>query len=125
MAEGWARFLKPGLLEPYSAGISTHGLNPDAVLVMDEAGVDISSQKSTNVQEFLSMPFDFVVTVCDHAKEQCPIFPGPVKQIHVGFDDPPTLAQTAKSKKEALNHYRRVRDEIKRFIETLAEALEA
>ena len=124
MAEGWARTLKPDVLEPYSAGIEPHGLNPNAVLVMNEAGVDISRHKSTHVQELLSVPFDFVVTVCDHANEHCPVFPGPVKHIHVGFDDPPALALTAKSEEEALNHYRRVRDEIKSFVQSLPGALE-
>jgi arsenate reductase (thioredoxin) len=124
MAEGWARVLKPELLDPYSAGIETHGLNPNAVLVMKEAGVDISDHTSTHVQNLLSVAFDFVVTVCDHAHEHCPIFPGPVKHIHVSFDDPPALAQTARSDEEALNHYRRVRDEIRNFVQSLPEALE-
>ncbi len=124
MAEGWARALKPGLLEPYSAGIEVHGLNPNAVRVMAEAGVDISGHQSTHVKELLSVPFDYVVTVCDHANEHCPVFPRPVKHIHVGFDDPPALAKTATSEEEALDHYRRVRDEIRRFIETLPGALE-
>ena len=124
MAEGWARSLKPDLLDPYSAGIETKQLNPNAVLVMKEAGVDISDHKSKHVQNLLSVPFDFVVTVCDHANEHCPVFPGPVKHIHVSFDDPPALAQTAKSEEEALNHYRRVRDEIRCFIQSLPKALE-
>jgi arsenate reductase (thioredoxin) len=92
--------------------------------VMSEAGVDITGQKSTHVHDLLDMDFDYVVTVCDHARENCPIFPRPVKKIHVGFDDPPRLAKTAKSEEEALDHYRRVRDEIKAFIETLPKRLE-
>ena len=124
MAEAWARNLKTDELEPYSAGIETHGLNPNAVLVMKEAGIDISNHKSTNVTEFFDIPFDYVVTVCDHANEHCPVFPRPVKHVHVGFDDPPRLAKAALNEEEALNQYRRVRDEIKLFIMSLPESLE-
>jgi arsenate reductase len=124
MAEGWARSLKGDRLEPYSAGIETHGLNPRAQKVMEEAGVNISGQRSKNVRDLLEVPFDVVVTVCDHANEHCPVFPRPVKQVHVGFDDPPILAKGAKTEEEALQHYRRVRNEIRAFVETLPEALE-
>ena len=124
MAEGWARALKPHLLEPYSAGIEAHGLNPNAVRVMAEAGVDISGHTSNHLETYLDLPLDYVVTVCDHANELCPVFPRQVKHIHIGFDDPPALAKTANNEEEALGHYRRVRDEIRRFIETLPEALE-
>jgi arsenate reductase (thioredoxin) len=124
MAEGWARALKTDVIEPYSAGIETHGLNPNAVKVMKEAGVDISGHRSENVRDLFDVPFDYVVTVCDHANENCPIFPRPVKQVHVGFDDPPRLAKDAATEEEALDHYRRVRDEIKAFVERLPEALE-
>jgi arsenate reductase (thioredoxin) len=116
MAEGWARHLKSDVVEAYSAGIETHGLNPNAVKVMAEAGVDISSHRSKNVKELIGLPFDYVVTVCGHAHETCPLFPGKAKVIHVGFDDPPALAKTAKTQEEALNHYRRVRDEIKALV---------
>jgi arsenate reductase len=124
MAEGWARHLKGEKIEPYSAGIETHGLNQNAVKVMAEAGVDISEHKSTHVQDLLDIGFDYVVTVCDHASENCPIFPGKAKVIHRGFDDPPRLAKDAKSEEEALGHYRRVRDEIRDFVKTLPQALE-
>jgi arsenate reductase len=124
IAEGWARALKDGVVEPYSAGIETHGLNPLAVKVMGEAGVDISGQRSKNVSELLDVPFDVVVTVCDHANEHCPIFPGPVRRVHVGFDDPPRLAQGARDEEEALDHYRRVRDEIRDFVAGLPQSLE-
>ena len=123
MAEGWARRLKPDRIEAYSAGIETHGLNPDAVKVMAEAGVDISGHRSKHVDGLLHIPFDCVITVCDHAGERCPVFPGRAKVIHAGFDDPPWLARNARSEEEALNHYRRVRDEIRQFVETLPEAL--
>jgi arsenate reductase (thioredoxin) len=123
MAEGWARALKGDLVEPYSAGIETHGLNPLAVKVMAEAGVDISSHRSKLVADVAHVAFDYVVTVCDHASENCPLFPGRAKVIHVGFDDPPRLAKDAKTEEEALGHYRRVRDEIKAFVLTLPQAL--
>jgi len=117
MAEGWARALKSDLIEAYSAGIETHGLNPCAVQVMAEAGVDISGHRSKNVEELTDINFDLVITVCGHANENCPFFPGSTQVVHVGFDDPPKLAATAKTEQEKLNHYRRVRDEIKAFIE--------
>lgn len=124
MAEGWARHLKSGQLEAYSAGIETHGLNPDAVKVMAEAGVDISGHRSKKVSELAGLDFDYVVTVCAHAHETCPVFPGTARVVHAGFDDPPRLAAIAETREEALGHYRRVRDEIRRFVETLPEALE-
>jgi len=123
MAEGWSRALKSGVVEAYSAGIETHGLNPSAVRVMAEAGVDISSQRSKHVDEVRDVPFDYVITVCDHAHEHCPVFPGRARVVHVGFDDPPKLAAGAASEDEALVHYRRVRDEIREFVETLPESL--
>ena len=124
MAEGWARHLKSDVIEAYSAGIETHGMNENAVRVMKEAGVDISEQRSKHFNELLEVPLDYVVTVCDHANEHCPIFPLRVKHVHAGFDDPPRLAKTAKTEEEALGHYRRVRDEIRAFVETLPHALE-
>ena len=123
MAEGWARHLKGDSIAAYSAGIETHGLNPHAVEVMAEAGVDISSHRSKKVAELKDVPFDYVVTVCGHAHETCPTFPGKAKVVHVGFDDPPRLAAEARSDEERLSHYRRVRDEIRQFVETLPAAL--
>jgi len=123
MAEGWTRHLWGDTIDVYSAGIETHGLNPNAVKVMAEAGVDISGYKSKNVNELLDIPFDYVITVCGHAYENCPYFPGKAKVLHVGFDDPPKLAIDAKTEEEALVHYRRVRDEIKAYIEKLPEGL--
>lgn len=123
MAEGWARGLKSDRIEAYSAGIEIHGLNPNAVQVMAEAGVDISNHRSKHVDEIMDIPFDYVVTVCGHANEHCPIFPGKAKVVHAGFDDPPALARNAATEEEALNLYRRVRDEIKTFIERLPEIL--
>ncbi len=123
MAEGWARHLKGDIIEPYSAGIETHGLNPNAVKVMAEAGVDISSHYSKHLNEIKDVLFDWVITVCDNANESCPIFPGKANRFHISFDDPPKLAKNARSEKEALDHYRRVRDEIKNFVQGLPENL--
>jgi arsenate reductase len=124
MAEGWAQHLKGNVLEPYSAGIEVHGLDPRAVQVMAEAGVDISGHRSKHVSELADIAFDYVVTVCDNARESCPLFPGRAKVVHAGFDDPPRLAKSAATEEEALAHYRRARDEIRQFVETLPESLE-
>lgn len=124
MAEGWARALKADLIEAYSAGVETHGLNPRAVAVMKEAGADISGHRSKHVDELKDVPFDVVVTVCGHANESCPAWLGrKCRMVHVGFDDPPRLARDAKTEEEALAHYRRVCDEIRRFVEGLPENL--
>ena len=123
MAEGWARRLKGNIIEPYSAGIVAHGLNPRAIRVMKEAGVDISKHTSNEVESMMGVSFDYVVTVCGHADEHCPIFPGKTKIIHIRFDDPPSLAASAESEDEALSHFRRVRDEIRAFVEALPENL--
>ncbi len=116
MAEGWARSLKGDSIDVYSAGIEKHGLNARAVLVMREAGVDISSQQSNTVEELGPIEFDVVVTVCGHADENCPTFHGTPHVVHVGFEDPPRLAKDTKSEDEALSHFRRVRDEIRDFV---------
>lgn len=124
MAEGWARHLKGDCLEPYSAGLEKHGLNPHAVQVMAEAGVDISRHYSKTLAELGPVPFDYVVTVCGHAQEHCPVFPGPARVVHVGFDDPPALTKHLPDGEAKLAVYRRVRDEIRRFVETLPEGLQ-
>ncbi len=123
IAEGWTRRLKGALIEPYSAGIEPRGLDSRAVQVMAEMGIDISEQRSKHVDELRGIPFDYVVTVCDIARESCPVFPGKVKRVPVNFEDPPRLAASAKVEDEALMHYRRVRDEIRAFVERLPEAL--
>ena len=125
MAEAWAKKLHSDVIEAYSAGIETHGLNPSAVKVMAEAGVDISGQRSKHLGELREVPLDVVITVCDNANESCPVFPGKVKRLHVSFDDPPRLAKTAKTEEEALGHYRRVRDDIRAMVEALPERLRA
>ncbi len=123
MAEGWARHLKGDLLEACSAGIATHGLNPRAVQVMAEAGVDISRHRSQHVDEFAGAPIDVVVTVCGHAHETCPIFPGGARVVHRGFDDPPALTRHLTDEEEILAVYRRVRDEIRAFVAALPAGL--
>ncbi len=125
MAEGWTRKLKAGAIEAYSAGIETHGLNPDAVKVMAEAGVDISGHRSKRLDEFTGMELDAVITVCGHAHETCPVFPGQCRIIHVGFDDPPKMAQVladrGEGKEAQLDCYRKIRDEIRAFVEQMPE----
>ncbi|MBN1817837.1 MAG: arsenate reductase ArsC [Sedimentisphaerales bacterium] len=123
MAEGWCRQLKDDLIEAYSAGLEVHGLNRYAVKVMAEAGVDISGHRSKHVDEFKGVDFDAVVTVCGHAREHCPIFPGHTKVMHVGFEDPPKLAATAKDEAEIMDCYRKIRNQIKYFVESLPDAL--
>lgn len=124
IAEGWARHLKGGVIDAFSAGVAPAGLHPDAVLVMKEAGVDISHHTSKHLDALGAIELDYVVTVCGNANDNCPTFHGKTKVVHVGFDDPPALAKTAKSREEALRHFRRVRDDIKRFVLTLPESLE-
>ena len=123
MAEGWTGHLKGDVLEPYSAGIDPKGMDPLAIRIMQEAGVDISGQRSKSLGDLSDIEFDYVVTVCDNAREMCPIYPGETKVAHRSFDDPPALARDAGDEEEALKIYRRVRDEIRDFIESLPEAL--
>jgi len=119
MAEGWARHLLGDQFDPHSAGVDPGTLDVRAVAVMAEAGVDISKHRSKSLSEVLETPFDLVITVCDRARESCPVFPGKAVVRHVGFDDPPRLAQATMSEDEALGIYRRVRDEIRAFVEAL------
>jgi len=116
MAEGWARHILGDQIESWSAGIEAHGMNLNAVKVMQEAGVDITGQSSKLASSLQNVPLDLVITVCGHADENCPAFLGKARVVHVGFDDPPKLAKTAANEVEALGHYRRVRDEIREFI---------
>ncbi len=124
MAEGWAKHLKRDTIEAWSAGVEVKTVDPRAVRVMGEDGVDISGHRSKHVDEVIDIPFDYVVTLCGHAYETCPFFPGGAKKVHRGFDDPPVLAKDAADEEEALAQYRRVRDEIRRFVETLPDSLE-
>lgn len=127
MAEGWARHLLGDRVEACSAGTEPHGLNPLAVRAMAEAGVDISGHASKAVESCSPETLGLVVTVCGHAHEHCPVFltANPrTRVVHQGFDDPPKLAEGAASEDEAMPHYRRVRDEIRAYIETLADRLD-
>ena len=128
MAEGWTHHLKSDQIEVFSAGIETHGLNPNAVKVMAETGVDITGQRSQHIDEFKDMGIDVVVTVCGHAHENCPAFPTSSRVVHFGFDDPPkmakALAEKGASEEEQLDCYRGVRDKIKAFVATLPNALD-
>lgn len=125
MAEGWTRHLHADTIDPCSAGTDPHGLNPLAVRAMHEAGVNIASHTSKTIEACTPETLDLVITVCDSANETCPVFPGRVRVKHRGFDDPPRLAIGASSDDEAMPHYRRVRDEIRAFVETLPEVLTA
>lgn len=124
MAEGLCRHFRGDVIESCSAGIEKHGLNPFAVKVMQEIGIDITGQKSKTTEDLDSCEFDYAITVCGHANETCPLFPAKTKVICRGFDDPPKLAADAASEEEALGYYRRVRDEIKGYILTFPEVLD-
>jgi arsenate reductase len=123
MAEGWTRHLEGGTLDAQSAGVSPHGVDPRAVRAMREAGVDISMQTSKHISNFDAGEFDYVVTLCDHAHDTCPVFPAKTRVLHAGFPDPPRLAAEAKSEEDAMAAYRMVRDAIREFVERLPEAL--
>jgi len=123
MAEGWARTLCCDRITPYSAGTHPSGVNRLAVRAMAEAGVDISGHESKTLDALAGVAFDCVVTVCDSAREACPCVSNAAKVVHVGFDDPPRLAVGEKTEDAAMSHYRRVRDEIRRFVETLPQTL--
>jgi arsenate reductase (thioredoxin) len=122
MAEGWTRKIHGDRMEASSAGTAPERVDPRAIRVMREVGVDLSGHRSKHVAEAIGAPFDVVVTVCDSAKERCPVFPGHVRRLHAGFEDPPDLAANAASEEETLRHYRRVRDEIRTFVEALGGA---
>lgn len=119
MAHGFANALLAEKFSSYSAGVESHGLNPSAVKVMSEVGIDISSHESQTLDQFDTQKFDYVVAVCEHAASNCPTFPAKTNVIVRQFDDPPKLALNAKSDDEALSHYRRVRDQIKTWVATL------
>jgi len=123
MAEGFARTLFPSMIEPHSAGTQPGTLNRLAVRAMAEAGIDISTQLSKHVDSMDDCRFDLVVTVCNQADRECPHHPVNGKVLHVPFDDPPRLASAARKDDDAMSHYRRVRDEIRQFIETLPQIL--
>lgn len=119
MAHGFANALLGDEYVSYSAGVESHGLNPSAVKVMQEVGVDISHHQSQTLNEFASHEFDYVVAVCEHAASNCPTFPAKTNVIVHQFDDPPKLAKQAKSSEEAIQAYRKVRDQIKHWVASL------
>jgi arsenate reductase len=125
MAEGWARHLHADRIEAHSAGTRPGHIDPRAIRVMCEAGIDISTQRSKHVDELLAVDPDWVITVCDQAHESCPVFPRRVRRMHLGFDDPPRLAAGAATEEAALDPYRRVRDELRAFVLDLPRRLEA
>ena len=122
MAEGFCRHLWGNQFDVYSAGTKKHGMNERAMKVMKEIGIDISSHYSKTVEELPKITFDYVITVCDAAKETCPYFPGG-KVIHVGFQDPPAMTADMTDEEEILKVYRRVRDEIGMAIKDLSNIL--
>jgi len=123
MAEGMAKKYKAESVQAYSAGVEPKGIDKRAVTVMNEIDIDISSYRSKNVSELMNIDFDYVITLCGHARETCPIFPGKARITHAAFEDPPELAENARDEEEALYHYRKVRDQIKEFIETIPDSL--
>ena len=125
MAEAWTNHLHGDRFNAYSAGVLKTRVDPRAVKVMAEAGIDISGYSSKLVEELPVANFDYVITLCDHAKESCPFFPGNTKKIHQGFEDPPLLAQNASTEEEALSHYRRVRDEIREYVVKLPDIIKS
>ena len=125
MAEAWTRRLKRDVIEAHSAGTEPQGLDLRAVRVMGEVGIDISGQRSKSVAEFGDIEFDYVITLRDDAQQACPFFPAKTAIIHRGFDDPPKLAERSANEEEVLGHYRRVRDEIRAYIEILPGFLNA
>ena len=112
IAHGYLEHYAKDMAEVYSAGIETHGVNPKAIAVMKEDGIDISSHTSNNINEYRNINFDYVITVCDNAKEQCPVFPSTAKQFHYNFVDP---AKATGTEEEIMQQFRSVRDEIKKF----------
>ncbi len=123
MAEGWTRHLQGQWIDARSAGVEPHGVDPRAVTAMAEAGVDISGQQSKHLDTLEGMEFDYVITLCGNAQQSCPVFPAKTRVMHAGFDDPPALAKGVPSEEEAMSHYRRVRDEIREFVEKLPQHL--
>ena len=121
MAESWAKHHFAAQANYYSAGIEKHGLNKNMLKVMSEKGVDLTGAASKTLSELDDIQFDYVFTVCQHADQTCPTFPSQTQVIHVGFDDPPKLAKEASTQEEAIEHYRRVRNEIEDFILSIEE----
>ena len=118
IAEGYLKHFSGDKAKVYSAGIETHGVNPRALITMKEDGIDISNHTSNHVDEYLTIDFDFVITVCDNAKERCPFFPSKAQKIHQNFSDP---AKAAGTEEEILQEFRTVRQTIKEFCEQFSK----
>lgn len=118
MAEGFLRYFANGKAEIYSAGIETHGVNPNAIFYMKEAGIDIAKHTSNHVNEYKEVPFDFIITVCDHAKENCPYIPSNAKRFHHNFSDP---SKVKGSEEEIANAFRKTRDEVREYSKKFIE----
>ncbi|MEI9946080.1 MAG: arsenate reductase ArsC [Chitinophagaceae bacterium] len=118
MAEGYLRYFSGDKAEIYSAGIETHGVNPLAIVTMKEEGIDISNHTSNNIDEYRDIDFDFVITVCDHAKERCPVFPSTAKKFHHNFPDP---AKATGTEEEIKEQFRKVRQMIKEYCKEFVE----
>lgn len=123
MAEAWARHLKGDIVDAYSAGTEPKGVDSRAVKAMAEVGIDISRQRSKSVVDLGDLEFDYVITLCNDAAQACPFFPAKTALIHHGFDDPPALARDAGDEEGAMEHYRRVRDEIRAYVRAMPESL--
>ncbi len=112
IAEGYLRHFARGRAEVYSAGVETHGVNPRAIAIMKEDGIDIAGHTSNNVDEYRDIAFDFVITVCDNARERCPYFPTDAQKFHYNFPDP---AKAVGSEEEIMAAFRAVREQIKEY----------
>lgn len=118
LAEGYLKYFAADKANIYSAGIETHGVNPRAIATMLEDGIDISSHTSNNVDEYANIDFDFIITVCDNAKEACPVFPSRAKTFHYNFPDP---AKAKGTEEEIMEQFRAVREMIKTYIKDFVE----
>lgn len=123
MAEAFARHLVNDRIDAYSTGTAPKAIDQRAIKAMSEIGIDISRQQSKSVDDIKDMEFDFVITLCDNAQKTCPTFPAKTSVLHMGFDDPPKLAANSQDEEEAMDHYRRIRDEIKVFVDRLPDTL--
>ncbi|HEY9261543.1 arsenate reductase ArsC [Chitinophaga sp.] len=115
IAEGYLRYFAGNKAEVYSAGVETHGVNPKAIATMAEDGIDISGHTSNNITEYSTIPFDYVITVCDNAKERCPFFPTTAQKFHENFPDP---AKATGSEEEVMQQFREVRQIIKDYMQS-------
>jgi arsenate reductase len=119
LAEGYLRYFAGNKAEVYSAGVETHGVNPRAIAVMAEDGIDISGHTSNNMNEYRDIDFDYVITVCDNAKERCPFFPSTAQKFHHNFPDP---AKATGTEQEIMDQFRAVREQVKQYSDNFVKA---